>query len=393
MEMIICDISAWDYWRTPPALRDVAIPLDIACADAPDGLGLDWPTATARANSRRLDANIRERLLTDLKGITPPVHMMLPESIRYSSDLIIAHRIPKRLPKGCVKDLGHDIGILSPTYLLSSARCSIDPIDLAIAMFEACGIYATSPHNSRMELAFDTIKNEGGLKEGGALNPLFKLCEHYDSNGKRSAFLDENGEEPAWSACLPTGSTKTDLWKRPPLTSIDQLETLAYEMYQDSTPRALKRALGFAMDGSASPLESKIALFLTMGMRFGGEGWPKPKLNQRITFDEAAVRLAHQGHCVADQLYTETKGILEINGEAFHSDDLTFKKETGRTAALESMGYRVASFTYDQISDLENYDSIIAQRAETLGLPLANRTAAFLHRRDDLHKKLFPPKS
>lgn len=43
-------------------------------------------------------------------------------------------------------------------------------------------------------------------------------------------------------------------------------------------------------------------------------------------------------------------GVVEVNGEGFHSDDLTFKKETGRTAALESMGYSVVSFTYDQVS-------------------------------------------
>ncbi|VWM23157.1 Uncharacterised protein [Collinsella intestinalis] len=80
-------------------------------------------------------------------------------------------------------------------------------------------------------------------------------------------------------------------------------------------------------------------------MRFGGEGWPKPRLNQRINFD---------------------------------------------TAALESMGYSVVSFTYDQVSDLEKYDSLIVQRAETLGLKLANRTASFLDRRNTLHGKLFP---
>ncbi len=83
-------------------------------------------------------------------------------------------------------------------------------------------------------------------------------------------------------------------------------------------------------------------------------------------------------------------GVDEVNGEGFQSDDLTFKKETARTAALESMGYSVVSFTYYKVSDLENYDSIIAQRAETLGLKLANRTASVLARRNTLHGKLVP---
>ena len=182
----------------------------------------------------------------------------------------------------------------------------------------------------------------------------------------------------------------SNLWKRPPLTSLEQLTEFSASLQGKTSNRTVSRALSLALDGSASPLESKIALFLTADMRFGGEGWPKPRLNQRINFDTAALRLAYQGHCIVDQLYPSTMGVVEVNGEGFHSDDLTFKKETGRTAALESMGYSVVSFTYDQVSDLEKYDSLIAQRAETLGLKLANRTASFLDRRNTLHGKLFP---
>lgn len=40
MDAIICDISAWEYWRTPPALRDVEIPVDIARAKSPTAS--DW---------------------------------------------------------------------------------------------------------------------------------------------------------------------------------------------------------------------------------------------------------------------------------------------------------------------------------------------------------------
>lgn len=390
MEYIICDISAWDFWRTPPVLRDVEIPLEIALCDQPDGLGLDWPHAVPRQNARQLDLIIRERLLTDLKGVTPPVHMMLPEGIRYSSELITAHRIPKDLPREWAVDIGGNIGVLSPAFLLANSPYHADPVILALGMCEACGIYATSPQNSRIQYAFDTLRHCGELKANGALNPSSKIYEYYDSDGQRASFLDEDGEALPWSACVPVGGISTNLWKRPPLTTLDQLTALAHELKGTSLPRPLGRALQLAMDGSASPLETRIALFLTAGMRLGGEGWPKPRLNQHISFDTRATRLAHQGHCVADQLYPRTKGILEVNGEAFHSDDLTFKKETGRTAALESMGYRVITFTYDQVADLENYDSIIAQRAETLGMTLANRTTGFLKRRNELHGKLFP---
>ena len=154
MECIICNISAWDYWRTPPVLRDVEIPLEIALCDQPDGLGLDWPRAIPRQNARQLDLIIRERLLTDLKGVAPPVHMMLPEGIRYSSELITAHRIPKNLPREWVVDIGGNIGILSPALLLTNSPCHADPIALALGMCEACGIYATSPDFAVRFIAF-----------------------------------------------------------------------------------------------------------------------------------------------------------------------------------------------------------------------------------------------
>ena len=54
MDAIICDISAWEYWRTPPALRDVEIPVDIARAKKPDGLGLEWLSEIPRLNIRLL---------------------------------------------------------------------------------------------------------------------------------------------------------------------------------------------------------------------------------------------------------------------------------------------------------------------------------------------------
>lgn len=390
MDAIICDISAWEYWCTPPAIRDVEIPIDIARAEKPDGLGLEWLSNATRLNARPLDASIRERLLTDLKGVTRPVHIMLPESSRHSSDFVIAHRVPKDLPSSCIVDLGNNLSVLSPSYLLVKSPRKTDPIALALAMFEACGIYAVSPTNERMSFAFDLLRREGALKENGELNPDAKICEYYGTDGRRASFLDGEGDQLPWSVCLPLGKTTSNLWKRPPLTSIEQLTDLAVDLQGKTGNRTITQALSLALDGSASPLESKIALFLTADMRFGGEGWPKPRLNQRISFDDAALKLAYQGHCVVDQLYPSTMGVVEVNGEGFHSGDLTFKKETGRIAALESMGYSVVCFTYDQVSDLEKYDSLIEQRAKTLGLKLANRTASFLNRRNTLHGKLFP---
>lgn len=389
MDAIICDISGWEYWGTPPVARDVDISLEIATGGQPDGLGLSWAEGSTRSNARPVEECIRRRLLTDLKGLSMPVHVMLPNSVRYSSSLIKAHRIPKHLPKDCVVDIGGGLGVLCMDLLLAAPCRSVDGIELALAMFEACGIYAVSPENSRINHALGILKSNGGLDEGGTLNPRSKVCEYYDARGRRSSFLDEEGLELPWSLCVPHSGSSSNLWKRPPLTTLDAIASLARELRGTAGCRAVERALELAMDGSGSPLESKVALFLTASMRIGGEGWPKPKLNHHIDFDNAAQRLGNQSYCVADQLYAGTGGVLEVDGEEYHSKGLDFKRETGRAAALESMGYHVVAFTNDQIADLNNYDAVIERRAETLGLPLATRTAAFLERRNVLHAKIF----
>lgn len=389
MDAVVCDISGWEYWGTPPAIRDVDIPLEIATAEQPDGLGLDWAKGSIRSNARPVEECIRRRLLTDLKGLSTPVHVMLPNSVRYSSGLIKAHRIPKHLPKDCIIDIGGGLGVVCMDLLLAAPCRSISGVELALAMFEACGLYAVSPENSRMDFVLGMLKNNGGLDDGGALNPRSRVCEYYDARGRRSSFLDGDGSELPWSLCVPHSGSSSNLWKRPPLTTLDAIASLAHELRGTAGCRVAERALGLAMNGSGSPLESKVALFLTASMKIGGEGWPKPKLNHHIDFDEAGQKLGNQSYCVADQLYTRTRGVLEVDGEGYHSRDLSFKRETGRVAALESMGYHVVTFTNDQIADLNNYDAVIRHRAEALGLPLATRTAAYLERRNVLHAAVF----
>lgn len=154
--------------------------------------------------------------------------------------------------------------------------------------------------------------------------------------------------------------------------------------------RPIFEALSYVHDGSGSPLETKAFMMLASDIWRGGEGWPVPFLNRKIHFDRDTQALAHQTYCVADLLWPSLRSIVEIDGELFHTDRQGFKQETGRQAALESMGYTVANLTYEQLAYLERYDLIIPAYAKKLGLPLQKRTSAFLKRRTKLHTSLFP---
>lgn len=73
--IIICDISALEYWRTPPIVRDAALSQeDVLCVSE---YSAPLSTARQRARPRTIEDRLRERLPADLKNLSLPVHVMV----------------------------------------------------------------------------------------------------------------------------------------------------------------------------------------------------------------------------------------------------------------------------------------------------------------------------
>ena len=109
----------------------------------------------------------------------------------------------------------------------------------------------------------------------------------------------------------------------------------------------------------------------------------------RIDFTEDAQRLSGRRYAVGDQVWPDSKIIVEVNGEAFHADRQGFKVGSGRTAALEAMGYEVFEITYDQMSDPVKLEARLAVLSKKIGFRLQRRTVRFIERRAALIDELF----
>ena len=367
--VVICDISAWQYWRTPPVVRegwlDAAL-LDQMLSAASSDREILKPL---RANAREAERLIRWRLLADLKGLSLPVHVMVDvRESRHASEILRVHEYPRNLPADMLVDLGNGLYVMPPELSASLSMRKTDVVAMAKRMFEACGLFSIIPSNPRIQLVLNDLLSRGVLAASSSRGD--GIYGYSDSNGRRQGFLDQEGEALPWSPTFDRTARLTDMWKRAPLTSTDAIAASLDRLEGVRGLPMARRALALARDGAASPEEVRAYLLLCSGWRVGGE-------------------LARRSFAVADCLWMEPKVDLEVQGMAFHADDQGFLVASGRRTALESMGYTVLEINHEQMADLEKFDAMLPSMACAVGYPLQPRTGAFLQRRDKLHRALF----
>ena len=338
-----------------------------------------------RSNAREVDALLSGRLLCDLKGLTLPIHVMVDEhTTRKNTNFVIMHQLPHAYPLERIVPIGNGLGVEDPAMSLCRSCSKRAITHIACAMFEACGTYALCPDTSQIKRALELLL--GNRETADALKQTESpLREFYDAAGRHVT----HDKEAPWQLAFDRADSPTRLWKRPPLSSTQELKTLCDALKGMRGTKDAGLAIRLVDNGSASPLESKAHLLLFSGRRNGGEWLAHPWLNRRIDFSDSARALAGNRYCIGDMVFPLAKAVIEVNGFAFHADRQGFSIQSGRTAALKSMGYRVIDLNYQQLSNLEQLDSLLPAIAHDLGLPLRPKTTTFLKRREILHTNLF----
>ena len=384
MEYVIFDISAWQYWNTPPevAAMDLSVSHELSHVGLPDWM------FRHRSNSREIDRIVQKHLFGQLKGLELPIHVMVPEGCsKHDSSLVVPHRTPSWLRREHVISIGSGLSVVTPELSLLLRRNPASKWDIALDMLSACGIYAIHKPTRLSALAMRIMREKGFLSP--RIDPNLVVYGFSDENGKPLGPISPYGTEYPWTPSFNARGMQTDLWKRPPLTSSEMLRLVAAELVGARDTKLARSTLEVMRDGSASPVESRAYLLLCAGRTHGGEAFGVPDLNRRITFDAKARALAHQSSCFGDMVWIDRKRVLEVQGYGFHTDEQGFYVQTGRAPALQAMGYRMSEITYAQMADLEVFDALLTMLAEDLGFPLARRTPKFIARRDELHRALF----
>lgn len=127
----------------------------------------------------------------------------------------------------------------------------------------------------------------------------------------------------------------------------------------------MARAVRYAVDGSASPMETALALMLSLPKSEGGYGLPKPQMNRVLPLDAETGRVR-----VADLFWPEPKVVVEYDSDAFHTEKEKLRRDALRRNQLESQSVTVLTATAGHLSSLAALDELAGQIARALGRSL-----------------------
>lgn len=179
---------------------------------------------------------------------------------------------------------------------------------------------------------------------------------------------------------------------RPALTSVERLRDFALSIGLGDKSRAVK-ILRFARDGSASPMETKLALMLGLPPSKGGYGLGMPQMNHEVRAPKQLnKRLSHTVyHC--DLFWPESRVALEYDSSTFHANAQALTSDSKRKNDLEAMGITVFTVTSKQVVTPKEMDRLSQKLAGAMKKRLRPRCKDPEIRKLELRRLLFMEES
>lgn len=146
-------------------------------------------------------------------------------------------------------------------------------------------------------------------------------------------------------------------YERKPLTTTDLISNALDRLSGHRGIKAARAALGFVLNGSASPMETVFACMLALPSSMGGEGLTVPRLNYEVQLDEVGKKRAGTETCRVDIAWPELRIGLEYNGGPYHTDE---QKDRFRREALAHEKWTIFTADIDDMANHEKYTELLA---------------------------------
>lgn len=282
--------------------------------------------APHRAPSRRLAV---ELLPGGLASLSLPIHVLVDDPTqRRRTQAIVVHACSATLPAGSFAWIAERAFCCTPGPFLAQLSRDVSTHRLIRLAFEACGAYA---------LTGDGIR------------------------GFRT---------------------------RPSLLSAQGLSSYVQRARGISGMRHLEAALGHVIGGSASPMETALAMLLSLPHTQGGFGLPKPLLNHAIPL-EGRERLIAGKTCYVPDLYWPAKKVAaEYDGANYHSGEAQIASDLRRRNILTSRGITVLTIRKEQVRSWQEFDHLARTLARLLGVRMRIRVAGWERRHEELRREV-----
>ena len=169
---------------------------------------------------------------------------------------------------------------------------------------------------------------------------------------------------------MPGESTR---YRTSPIMSCDGLEHMAAKAERTTAASRASKAARLAFDGSASPMETALALLFALPVEYGGFGLPRPVLNAPVDVSGYRGALTDRDQVSPDFLWTEKPGTDAV-----------------RANILTALGYRVFRATPQTVRSLAAVELLGRQLACALGVVLEIPDEICALRRRRLYAELMP---
>ena len=325
MDMCVCDITALECIRLMGARDGRLVPLagDV-CVDVP---------------KRRVEGSALLHLLKCGASAHRPLDVLAPEANRrMRAQGVHAHVWSGPYPPGSFIDLGQGIACLSPCALFTRMAKDLPFAKRILLAYELAGCYAIVP------------------------NP------EYDSDLEQQGFVNR--------------AYRTRTLERRPLASISELVRYAAENSHLHGSRAALEALRYALDGAASPLESRLALITQLPQRLGGYELGEAVLNYRVDTDESYRKI--------DVYLPHDHVGLEADSRAHHGTLEAIERDSARRNSLLAQGISMVNISTAEMEDPLLFHEVMRAVYKLQHREFRIRSTKFEQKRDELWAVLFP---
>lgn len=315
---------------------------------------------------------------TDLDAIgvsRRPVELLVPSSHRRSAGKSAKFRVWSRpIPAGSCRRLARNLVVCGPEFAITQLAGSFGKFN------ELFDDFAEEVHGQ-----VEVLESLGKSDEFVAEFP------HRWEQARRLAVLAATVCELAGTYRLRGPGQGVAYDAAPVMTTVGLREFAATACQGPASARAREIA-DLALDGSASPMETALALLLTMPVELGGFGIKKPLLNVAIGASVLEDALRGRDSVTPDMLWPEKKVALEYDSSEFHARKgaQQAERDAARSNTLSLMGYRVLRATTRGVSSLPGVALLARQIAFLLEEPLREPTPLEAQRRSKLFGELMP---
>ena len=207
------------------------------------------------------------------------------------------------------------------------------------------------------------------------------------------AQLIELGYEICGEYSLPVANDPNPpdrgFYYRKQLTSINRIGKFLANMPGAKGCQKAKRALRYLNENSASPMETKLSILLTLPYLLGGFGLIAPELNSRITPSKTERISTSKNFYTCDLFWPEYNLAAEYDSVQHHTGSNHINSDAKKKNSLILMGVTVITVTKQQLYRTRELEKVARILATRMGKRLRFKKNSFYKTHRELRKQLF----